>query len=228
MRQNGERVLVHDYQLALVPGMVRGGPARPAGHALHPHPVLRTQLDPGAADRHGRGVVRARWPRCRAGSTPSGGQRPTSRRRTEVLGKPPIAPYATPLGPDPAALADAGRRARGQARRRRARRAGRRPQARAAQRPHRPLEEHRARVPRVRRAPRHPPRVARPRRVRRHAQPVAREPGRVPRLRARGRPGRGAGERPLGAPTTGNPSWSTRATTTSRPSPASPATTPSS
>ena len=103
--QNGERVLVHDYQLALVPGIVRADrPDLKVTHFTHT-PVLRTQLDPGAADRHGRGVVRAPWPRCRAGSTPSGGHAPTWRRRPRCSGSLRPAPYATPLGPDPAALA---------------------------------------------------------------------------------------------------------------------------
>ena len=150
-------------------------------------------------DRHGRGAVRVDG--CGAERVPhrAVGTRLRGVGDRGARAAPPIEPYATPLGPDPAALAALAASPDGQ-------RAPPleldelvgRPQAGAAQRPHRPVEEHRARLPRVRRAPRHPPRMARPRRVRRHAQPVAREPRRVPRLRAGGRPGRGAGERALG------------------------------
>ena len=134
-----------------------GGPPRPAAHALHPHALLRPQLDPGAADRHGRGAVRLDGCRCRAGSTPSGGHAPTRHRRREVLGTSPRwRRTRRRSGPDPDALAALAASPAAGARRRRARRAGRRPQAGAAQRPHRPVEEHRARVPRVRRAPRAP------------------------------------------------------------------------
>ena len=46
-----------------------------------------------------------RWPRCRRGSTPSAGRAPTRRRPARCSAGNPVAPYATPLGPDPDALA---------------------------------------------------------------------------------------------------------------------------
>ena len=59
--------MVHDYQLALVPGMVRAARPDLALAPLHPHAVLRPQLDPCAA------VRRRRVDLCRSmASVPSG------------------------------------------------------------------------------------------------------------------------------------------------------------
>ena len=131
-------------------------PPRPPGHPLHPHAVLRAELDPGAPDRHGRGAVLRRWRRCRPGSTPTRWARGVRRRRRarcsardsgRALRRPRSAPIPTRWPSSPPSPATAARRGR-------ARRAGRRPEARVAQRSHRPVEEHRARLPRVRRAAR--------------------------------------------------------------------------
>ena len=54
----GDVVLVQDYQLALVPGLLRAARPGPARRALHAHRVLRPELDPCPPDRRGHGAVR--------------------------------------------------------------------------------------------------------------------------------------------------------------------------
>jgi trehalose 6-phosphate synthase len=102
-----ERVLVHDYQLALVPGMVRD--ARPdlrVAHFTHtpfcgpnsirvlPTDVARALC--GSMSTVPSGFHTTRWARAYEASA------------TEVLGTDAhvMEAFATPLGPDPAALAD--------------------------------------------------------------------------------------------------------------------------
>ncbi len=220
----GEQVLVHDYHLALVPGHGARGPARPAPHPLHPHAVLRPQLHPRAPHRDGRGHVRVDGRGDRGiphrtlgrGLHRVGARGPRSRRHAGLR----RAPRTRSRRPG---------RARGERRHRtsgrRARRAGRRPQAPVAQRSHRSLQEHRARLPRVRRVPRRAPRV--------RANVSCSSPcstGRVPTWPSTSRTSRRS-TRPRRASTsggrraTGSQWWSTPATTTSRPSPGSPGTT---
>ncbi len=128
-----------------------------------------------------------RWRRCRPGSTPSGG--PTAYRQSARDGARPRASIAPPFAAQPRARSPtrSAELAAGRRRARRGRRARRRWSATAllsAQRPHRAVEEHRARLPRVRRAARRPPglrgRVVFVAMLNR----VALEPGRVPRVRA--------------------------------------------
>jgi len=101
---DGERVLVHDYHLALVPGMVRAErPDLRLTHFTHtpfcgPNSirVLPTDMAEalcGSMASVPCGFHTARWARAYVASA------------TDVLGREPTAPYAAPLGPDPAALA---------------------------------------------------------------------------------------------------------------------------
>ncbi len=147
-----EQVLVHDYQLALVPGMVRA--ARPDLRITHfthtpfcgPNSIRVLPTDMAAALCGSMAAVPAgfhteRWSAAYVAST------------REVLGADPVAPYATPLGPDPDALADlAAAPATISAAAELDALVGDR-KLMLAERPHRPVEEHRARLPRVRRAP---------------------------------------------------------------------------
>jgi trehalose 6-phosphate synthase len=100
----GERVLVHDYQLALVPGLVTS--ARPDLRVTHfthtpfcgPNSVRVLPADMAQALCSSMAAVPAgfhteRWARTYAASV------------REVLAREPEAPYAAPLGPDPEALA---------------------------------------------------------------------------------------------------------------------------
>ena len=145
----------------------------------------------------------------------------------DVLGRrAPIAPtFAASLGPDVAALDAVAVGAEAHAAARRARRRGGRPARDRAQRPHRAVEEHRARLPRLRPAARSPARAARPGRVRRDAVPVAADASRVPRVRERDRAGRRRGSTNAGRPATGRRSCSTNATTSRARSPRCSATT---
>jgi trehalose 6-phosphate synthase len=101
----GEQVLVHDYQLALVPGMVRA--ARPDLRVTHfthtpfcgPNSIRVLPTDMAAALCGSMAAVpagfhTARWSAAYVAST------------REVLDADPVTPYATPLGPDPDALAE--------------------------------------------------------------------------------------------------------------------------
>ena len=98
-------MLVHDYQLALVPGMVRA--ARPDLRVTHfthtpfcgPNSIRVLPTDMATALCGSMAAVPAgfhteRWSAAYVAST------------REVLGTDPVAPYATPLGPDPDALAE--------------------------------------------------------------------------------------------------------------------------
>ena len=171
-------MLVHDYQLALVPGMVRA--ARPdlrITHFTHT-PFCGPNSIRVLPDRHGRGDVRVDGRRCRAGSTPSAGHAPTRRRRARCSGR-DADRARTPRrsGPIPTRSPRSPRRPR--------------PRARAAeldelvgdrklmlaQRPHRPRRRtsSAASTCTTRCSTTHPE-WREPRGVRRHAQPVAREP----------------------------------------------------
>ena len=99
----GERVLVHDYQLALVPGLVRS--ARPDLRITHfthtpfcgPNSVRVLPTDMAEALCSSMASVPAgfhteRWARTYAASV------------REVLATDPSPPYSAPLGPDPEAL----------------------------------------------------------------------------------------------------------------------------
>jgi trehalose 6-phosphate synthase len=100
-----EQVLVHDYQLALVPGMVLA--ARPDLRVTHfahtpfcgPNSirVLPTHMAEALCSSMAAvpsGFHTERWARSYVASA------------QEILGRPPTTPYATPLGPDPDALAE--------------------------------------------------------------------------------------------------------------------------
>jgi trehalose 6-phosphate synthase len=100
-----ERVLVHDYQLALVPGMVRADrPDLQLTHFTHtpfcgPNSIRVLPTDMARAVCGSMAAVPCgfhteRWARAYVASA------------TEVLGAAPTVPYATPLGPDPTALAE--------------------------------------------------------------------------------------------------------------------------
>lgn len=100
-----ERVLVHDYHLALVPGLVRA--ARPDLRMTHfthtpfcgPNSVRVLPTDMAEAICSSMATVPAGFhtPRWAAAYRASVG---------EVLGHQPTSPYAAPLGPDPDALAE--------------------------------------------------------------------------------------------------------------------------
>ena len=198
-----------------------GGAPRPADRALHPHAVLRPQLDPGAARRRGRGAVHVHGGGTERVPHRAVGTRPTRHRRPRCSAKPRDGAVRSAARPRPG----------------RARRAGR-----VATRPATPraeLDEIVGDRQLVLRSDRidlsknivrgflaydrfldtHPEwreRVVFVAMLNR----VPREPGRVPRLRAGGRAGRGAGERALGAPATGSRSWlDTRDDYARRPSP---------
>ena len=152
----GEVVLVQDYQLA--PGArACCATQRPDLHVVHfTHtPVLRSELDPRAARR--RRPRRVRVDGAGAVRLPhrTGGPTPTRRPPREVLGDGRARRRSSrPFGRRPRGArrhARVRRRSRGS---RRARRAGRRPASHPAQRPHRPVEEHRPRLPRLRPAAR--------------------------------------------------------------------------
>jgi trehalose 6-phosphate synthase len=102
---DGERVLVHDYQLALVRGMVRADrPDLKLTHFTHtpfcgPNSIRVLPTDMARAVCGSMAAVPCgfhteRWARAYVASA------------TEVLGAAPTEPYATPLGPDPTALAE--------------------------------------------------------------------------------------------------------------------------
>ena len=140
------------------PRMLRAAPARPARRALHAHAVLRPELDPRAARRTSPTRSARRWRAAPAGFHTARWARAYAASAREVLGagrRRSRRTFAAPLGPDPDALAAEVGDARG----RRTRRAAlderrRRPPADPAHRPHRAVEEHRARLPRVRPAAR--------------------------------------------------------------------------
>jgi trehalose 6-phosphate synthase len=101
----GEQVLVHDYHLALVPGMVRAVRSDlRLTHFTHtpfcgPNAIRVLPTDMAEAMCASMGAVTAgfhteRWATAYAASA------------REVLGRDVTAPYAAPLGPDPDALAE--------------------------------------------------------------------------------------------------------------------------
>ena len=129
--------------------------ARPARRALHAHAVLRPELRPGAADRRGRGAVRARWRRRRPASTPLAGRAAYAASAREVLGtdagRRPSRARSAPTPTRSPTLADVTRGRRSAADGSTSSSAT---AARAPRRPHRAVEEHRARLPRLRPAAR--------------------------------------------------------------------------
>ncbi len=191
--------LVNDYQLALTGAQLRK--LRPDLRIVHfTHtPFCGPDAVPGAAHRRTQSSSATRWRPTRRASTPSDGRVRTGSRPATMLGAgAAIAPtFAASLGPDVDALvavADERRDARGGSCARRRRRRSARDRA---QRSNRAVEEHRARLPRLRPAARSPTRSARPRRVRGDALPVARVAPGVSRVRQRGRAGRRARQRSL-------------------------------
>ena len=222
-RRPASTVLVQDYQLALVPGMVlrqRDPTSRVV--ALHPHAVLRSQLDPRAARRRGRrrcaasmaavpsGFHTERWAqRVRGvGARGARARRRVGRRSRRRSGPIPTRWPTLAARPPPRRRPPSSTSASATA------------SSIAAQRPHRALEEHRARLPRVRPAARRPARSGASvscssrcstRRARASPEYLA--------YRARGRAGRRSASTSGGRPRTGSRSSSTRATTTSAPSP---------
>ncbi len=98
-----EKVLVHDYHLALVPGMVLATrPDLRVTHFTHtpfcgPNSIRVLPTDMAEALCSSMAAVPSgfhteRWARAYGASA------------REILGRDPVAPYATPLGPDPEAL----------------------------------------------------------------------------------------------------------------------------
>ena len=144
-------------------------------------------------DRRRRRDLLRRWPRCPRLPHRALGARRTARRPARCSAPTPRSRRRSPrsLGPDP-------RRARrGRARRRGDAAAATRSTTLVgdrlrdrAQRPHRAVEEHRARLPRVRPAARARTRTARPRRVRRDANPSREALPEYLAYRERGRAGR--------------------------------------
>jgi trehalose 6-phosphate synthase len=101
----GEQVLVHDYQLALVPGLVRAQrPDLRVTHFTHtpfcgPNSIRVLPPDMAEALCSSMAAVPSgfhttRWARAYSAAS------------EEVLGRAPMEPYAAPLGPDPDALAE--------------------------------------------------------------------------------------------------------------------------
>ena len=64
-RRAASTVLVHDYHLALVPGMVRGGPARPAAHRTSPTRRSAGPTRSGCCPPTWPRRCARRWARCR-------------------------------------------------------------------------------------------------------------------------------------------------------------------
>ena len=194
----GDIVLVQDYQLTMTAGQLRA--QRPDLRVVHfthtpfagpdDYSVLPTDIGEALCGALASGPAGFHTERWAEGYHQSA-------RATLGKGAQIVAPFASSLGPDIAALeevaASAARRGRGHARRR-----GRRPPRDRAQRPHRPVQEHRPRLPRVRPVARSPARTARARGVRRDGLPVAPGARGIPRVRERGRTGRRQGQRPLG------------------------------
>ena len=157
------------------------------------------------------GSTRTRWADA---YRPVGARRARPRARRSRRRSPPASGPTSPRS-------KRSRRRRGRARGRApARRRGRRPARDRAQRPHRAVEEHRARLPRVRPAARGAARAAGPGRVRRDGVPVA--PGASPSTsRTRTRSSRSSRASTIGGRrATGRRSCSTTATTSPARSPA--------
>ena len=158
----GDVVLVNDYQLSLVgaPDCASSGPTcasctsrtrRSAGPTTCACcPTYAAEDLCGALARNPAGFHTARWARAYHQSA------------RDVLGRrAPIAPtFAASLGPDVAALDAVAAGAEAHAAAQRARRRGRRSARDRAQRSHRAVEEHRARLPRLRPAARSPARAS--------------------------------------------------------------------
>ena len=174
-------------------------PTRSPDRALHAHALLRPRRHARAPRLRSRGALRG------DGEQPGGLSQHALGPRVPAVGP----SRARPGRDDRAGLrreprarrrrTRCGRRERRDARGRpRARRRRRRPPRDRALRPGRALEEHRARLPRVRPSARSPARSAGARRVRRDALSVPPGSRVVPRVRERDRTGRRARERPLG------------------------------
>ena len=196
----GETVMVHDYQLALVPGMVRA--ARTDLELLH---FTHTPFCGSNSIRVLPSDIAVDLCRSMA-SVPSGfhttrwAEAYQASARTMLGIEAPItASFATPLGPDPDALAEDSAAGGHVGCRRRARRRRRRSQAHPAHRPDRSGEEHRAGLPRLRPPARPAQGVARARRVRGAAHTVTGVLGRVPRVPPGGGARRDARQRSVGA-----------------------------
>ena len=203
------------------PGCSRAAAPRPARRALHPHAVLRAELDPRAARRRRRRDLRVDGRASRAASTPPGGRgvrgvgargarrRPIGRRRSRRRSVPTPTPSPTSAAsPRPrrgrlAALDDARRR----------------PQLILRSDRIDPSKNIVRGLPRVRPPASSTTRMARAGRVRRDARPVARE--RSPEYLAYRQEVEqaAAAVNERWATATGSRSWSTRATTSRAPSP---------
>ena len=187
---DGAAVLVQDYHLALVGPACGRGSARPAHRALPPHALVRARRPPTAADRRrprsssglaGQHGVRAstpdRWADAfeRVAPRRSWANRATtlsSRRSRPIPTTSPRRPVGGVRASNAGSLDETHRR----------------PQAHRPRRPHRAVEEHPARVPRVRRAARRCTPSGGSRVVfGALLLPVARGAARVPRVPAGGR-----------------------------------------
>ena len=224
------RIMLHDYHLYL---RRRADPPRsPAARSSATSPTSR-----GRPRRSGR---RSRRPSARAsppGSSPttSSASRPIATRTTSCAWSSRSCPKRRSTTRSPRCGVGAGRRGCGRTRsastsRRRAgsplaRRpapggpAARRRDARAGHRPRRParaVEEHPARLPRLRGAPPAPAAAARPDQLPRLPRPVAHRPARVRPLRARGAERGRPHQRPIRPRRAGARSSSSTRTTTPR------------
>ena len=181
----GAAVLFQDYHLYLAPAYVRAArPDAELAHFVHiPWPVDWTILPESDAPRRARRLARQRRRRVshRALGAELRGELRRDRRRSRPHAR--HAPRHLDRHRRVRRTGAVGRRARGGARPR-----GAPPgEARVARRPHRPVEEHRARPRSVRPPARHAPRVAGPRADARAARSVTPGDPRVRRVRGRDR-----------------------------------------
>ena len=158
-------MLVQDYHLTLLAPDRRGRTGPTCARALPPHAVRRPRHAPGAATPPLGRSCSTGWPRTTpAGSTPTLGRELPHRRATAGIGT-GTRPRRSVVAVDRPRRHPRHRRRRSPCRSavRRARRAARRPPADRAGRPHRAVEEHRPRLPRLRPAARatHPTCAAR-------------------------------------------------------------------
>ena len=167
-REPDAAVFFHDYHLYVAPGLVRAQRARGDARALRPHPVAAARLlaraaggRSGARSRRAARERRRRFPHRRAGAGTScvaarTSSAPTSSSRRAVSTTPtgPSSPTARPISVDPIEFEELAQ-ATSACWQRRQRSLEERPELLdPARRSHRPVEERRPRVPRLRAVPR--------------------------------------------------------------------------
>ena len=218
----GAAVLVQDYHLCLVAARLRATRARPRVRALPPHAVRPARVARRPARRGGAASCSRAWPpTAPAASTASGGPT-TSAASARALAdlEPTDVRVAARLRPR--RHPRRGRLARVRRGAGRARRASCGPRRDRTGRPRRAVEEHPARVPGLRRAPRDAPGAPRAGRVRRQRLRQSRTG--VPGLRRLPRAASSTRSAPStsgSAPTAGSRSCSTSRTTSRGRSPCS-------